>query len=190
VGPPFQQASAPVPPRHLLVVGGCEPHKNLDVVVRAFLGAPPAPLVVVGAAVSDPHAAALLAPLARNGLATVLTAVSDDALAALYRGAVATLVPSHNEGFGLPALEAMACGCPVIASNRGALPEICGGAALLLGPDDESLWREAIGAVQTNSDRRAAMIEAGLARAAVLTWDHCARGMRGLYREAIRLASS
>jgi len=154
------------------------------------VGAPLAPLVVVGAATSDPHAAALLAPLVRDGRATVLTAVSDDALAALYRGAFATLVPSHNEGFGLPALEAMACGCPVIASNCGALPEICGGAALLVGPDDATLWWEAMSAVQANSDRRAAMIAAGLARAASLTWDHCAAGMSGLYREAIRFASS
>jgi glycosyltransferase involved in cell wall biosynthesis len=107
---------------------------------------------------------------------------SDDGLAELYRRAFALLIPSLSEGFGLPALEAMACGCPVVAARAGALPEVCGDAALLLEPTDVDAWLEAVTALVASPAARAQLIEAGLARAARFTWERTAQGVAAIYR--------
>lgn len=190
VGPPFRPAAAPSPPRHVLYVGGGEPHKNLRVVVEALLGSDLPPLLVVGPASSEPAVGALLAPLVAQHKARVTAAVDDETLATLYQQALATVVPSRNEGFGLPALEAMACGCPVVASRCGALPEVCGDAAVLLDPDDVGAWRSALETLRRDPNRRTAVAEAGSARAARFGWDRCAEGIAALYREAARRESS
>jgi glycosyltransferase involved in cell wall biosynthesis len=190
VGAPFRPSPSPLPPRHLLFVGGDEPHKNLALVVEALTGVAAPPLLAVVPAGANSRVASLLQPLTSAGRAAVAVAVGDDEMVALYQQAVATLVPSRNEGFGLPALEAMACGSPVLAANCGALPEVCGNAALLLDPDDPAPWREAIAALGQDASRRAALAEAGLARAATFTWERCAAALLEVYREAIRLASS
>ena len=121
VGPEFLPASAQVPPEHLLFVGGSDPHKNLELVL-AVLTSPDArrlpPLVVVGAAADDPR----LSEPGLHGRVRRAASPDDRTLVSLYQRALALLVPSHNEGFGLPALEAMACGCPVLAARAGALP--------------------------------------------------------------------
>src|SRR4051794_5380848 len=96
--------------------------------------------------------------------------VSDDELPALYAGARVLLMPSLYEGFGLPCLEAMASGTPVVAANRGALPETCGDAALVVEPED---FAEA--AVQAVTTERERLTQAGLARAARFTWERTAR---------------
>jgi glycosyltransferase involved in cell wall biosynthesis len=91
----------------------------------------------------------------------------DDAqLRSLYSGALAVAVPSLAEGYGLPAVEAMACGAPVIAANAAALPEACAGAALLIDPDDRIAWRDALRRVYAGAQLRVTMREAGLARVA------------------------
>ncbi len=190
VGPPFQPAAVPVPPQHLLVVGSDEPHKNLSLIVQALGPAPPLPILVVAPRGRREGTVALLRPLIEAGAAVVRTNVQDGELVSLYQSALATLVPSRNEGFGLPALEAMACGCPVIAATCGALPEVCGGAALLLPPDDATAWRDAVWALHRDPARCAALAEAGRARAAAFSWERCAEGLADLYREASRLASS
>jgi glycosyltransferase involved in cell wall biosynthesis len=95
--------------------------------------------------------------------------VPDDELPALYARARLLLMPSLYEGFGLPVLEAMASGTPVVAANRGALPETCGDAALVVEPDELA---EAAQAALEDSDR---LIQAGLARAARFTWERTAR---------------
>jgi glycosyltransferase involved in cell wall biosynthesis len=96
--------------------------------------------------------------------------VPDEELPALYAGARVLLMPSLYEGFGLPCLEAMASGTPVVAANRGALPETCGDAALVVEPEDFA--QAAVAAVTTERER---LTQAGLARAARFTWERTAR---------------
>ncbi len=190
VGAPFRPSPTPLPPRHLLFVGGDEPHKNLALLVAALDGLAAPPLLVVAPAGARQRVASLLQPLAAAGRAAVAVALGDEEMAALYQQAVATLIPSRNEGFGLPALEAMACGSPVLAANCGALPEVCGSAALLLDPEDPAPWREAVAALCQDASRRNDLAEAGRARAAAFTWERCAAALLEVYREAIRRASS
>ncbi len=93
----------------------------------------------------------------------------DDAeLRSLYSGALAVAVPSLAEGYGLPAIEAMACGAPVIAADAAALPEACADAALLISPDDPIAWRNALRRVRADAQLRTRLREAGLARVARL----------------------
>ena len=102
-------------------------------------------------------------------------------LASLYRRAACLVFPSLYEGFGLPPLEAMACGCPVAASNAAAIPEVCGDAAVFFDPTDV----EAMAAAMLEADdRRDELREKGLARAARFTWDETARRHEDVYRAA------
>ena len=96
--------------------------------------------------------------------------VPEDLLPGLYAGAVAFVLPSRYEGFGLPCLEAMASGTPVVAADRAALPETCGQAAVLADPDDEERFIAAVSELVGDEDRRSRLREAGLARAAELSW--------------------
>ena len=101
-------------------------------------------------------------------------------LASLYRRAACLVYPSLYEGFGIPPLEAMACGCPVAASNAGAIPEVCGDAAVLFDPSDV----EAMSAAMVDADnRREELRGRGFARAALYTWDETARRHEDVYRE-------
>jgi glycosyltransferase involved in cell wall biosynthesis len=100
--------------------------------------------------------------------------VAEDLLPGLYAGARALAMPSLYEGFGLPCLEAMACGTPVVAADRGALPETCGGAALLVDPGDGGALAEALLAATTDESQRGRLIEAGRERAAGFTWRRAA----------------
>jgi alpha-1,3-rhamnosyl/mannosyltransferase len=98
-------------------------------------------------------------------------------LVALYCGAEAFLYPSVYEGFGMPVLEAMACGCPVITSDRSSLPEVAGGAALLVDPASADAIRGAITEIARNATLRGQLVQLGGQRAAALTWDATAEGM-------------
>ncbi len=185
----FSPAAVPERPRHLLFVGGADPHKNLEVVLAILAHAPAGvlpPLVVAGSAAADPRLRSPeLEPLVR-----CVPGPGDDELAELYRRATALLVPSRNEGFGLPALEAMACGCPVIAARAGALPEVCGDAAVLVDPDDLRGWLDAVTALVTSPERRRALASAGLGRAAAFTWQRAAGALLDLYRRVARTESA
>ena len=117
--------------------------------------------------------------------ARALGYVPDDLLPALYTGARVLLMPSLYEGFGLPVLEAMASGVPVVAADRAALPEACGGAALLVDPDDARALAEAAIKAATDDDLRATLIEHGRARATRYTWDRTARMTDEVIAEAL-----
>ena len=118
---------------------------------------------------------------------TMLGAVSDGELKALYENALCFAFPSRYEGFGLPPLEAMRCGCPVVASNAASLPEICGDAALYADPDDADALGRHITAYADSSALRDAYRARGTAQAAPFTWDASARAYLGLIERAARV---
>jgi glycosyltransferase involved in cell wall biosynthesis len=110
--------------------------------------------------------------------------VPDADLPALYRGATLALVPSQYEGFGLPALEAMACGAPVLSSDATALPETVGDAAELFTPGDPGALARSIAGLIARPERLAQLHERGLARARVFTWERTAAQTLAVYRDA------
>ena len=109
--------------------------------------------------------------------------VTDEELVALYRRAEALVFPSLYEGFGLPPIEAMRQGCPVITSDGGSLPEVVGDAGVVLPLEDPRLWAEAIEGLLGNMDHRAKLLNAGHARALSFSWQRCAEQVWNVFRE-------
>jgi glycosyltransferase involved in cell wall biosynthesis len=160
---------------YALYVGNFRPHKNLPRLLRAWAALPALlrarhRLVLAGGDGAGRPALAALAASLGLGDRVVFPGLVDDAdLPALYGGAAAVVLPSLEEGFGLPALEAMACGAPVVASRRGALPEVLGDAGVLVDPEDERALAGALARVLGSAPERAALGRQGLARAARFT---------------------
>jgi glycosyltransferase involved in cell wall biosynthesis len=160
--------------RYALYVGNFLPHKNLPRLLRAWATlsgtAATHRLVLAG---GDPARRAALAALAASlglGDRIAFAGVVDDAdLPAVYAGASLLVLPSLEEGFGLPALEAMACGTPVVAGRRGALPELVGDAGCLVDPEDERELAAAVGRLLSDPVERRRLTRGGLARAAGFT---------------------
>jgi glycosyltransferase involved in cell wall biosynthesis len=177
---PAQRARYGLGPRYALYVGNFLPHKNLPRLLRAWaaLAAPlrdACRLVLAGGDAAGRAGLAALAASLGLGDRVVFAGVVDDGdLPALYGGAAVVVLPSLEEGFGLPALEALACGAPVVASRRGALPEVVGDAALLVDPEDEAALAAAIARVLVSGFDREAQVRRGLARAARFTSDQTA----------------
>ena len=175
-----------VPRPYLLVVGAHHPRKNVQQAVRAlaaaFPGADGAPTLVVANATGP--AASELARLAEElGVSQrvlLLPHLRPRALAALYRGSEATLVPSLYEGFGLPALEAMALGSPVLAGDSGAVSEVAAGAAILIPSRDLQRWAEGIRELVTSPDLRRHLAGLGRQRASRYTWARSVAAHRAL----------
>jgi len=166
------------PDGYFLFVGTLEPRKNLPRLARAWdrvTEATGLPLVIAGRrgwGCRDWDET--LRNLQHRPLLT--GHVAEGRLAALMGAATALVWPSLMEGFGLPPLEAMACGTPVITSNRSSMPEICGDAAVLINPESEDELAEAMRAVAADAAWREQLRSAGLRRAAAFTWEACARG--------------
>ncbi len=183
-----QEISAPF----VLHVGDMHERRNLATVVDAVIAArrhfgPASAVSLVLAGVDRGVGDALCAIAAEadaSDAVVKLGSVSDDLLLSLYRCASALVYPSLYEGFGLPVLEAMACGTPVIASRAASIPEVAGDAALLLDPTDVPAWTDAIVNIVNDDDRRAEMRSKGLARATEFTWARTARLTLGAYRAA------
>ncbi len=179
-----------LPERYLLFVGTIEPRKNLPRLLSAFerLYAQRLTdaLVIVGKRgwLYDDFFAALERSPAR---AAVLMPgfVPDDDLPALYTGAQALALPSLYEGFGLPALEAMATGTPVVCSDRASLPEIVGDAGVLVNPLDVDAISDGLRRVLCEPDLRSQLRERGLAQASRFSWDESARQTLAVYRKLL-----
>jgi glycosyltransferase involved in cell wall biosynthesis len=173
---------------YLLAVGVLQPRKNLPMLARAFLSARrggnlPHRLVVAGK--RGWLSAETETALAAGGDAIVFTDYVPDAdLPALYACADALAYPSLYEGFGLPPLEAMACGCPVIVSSTSSLPEVVGDAGLLLPPSDEPAWTNTIINILSDVGLRDDLRARGLRQAARFSWAETARKTRAVYEEA------
>jgi len=183
VSPAFQPEGpvADLGPPFLLYVGNRKPHKNPRRLLKAFAlskVANDALLAMTGG--PDPATTGLLRELGIETRVRFIGNLTDAQLASHYRGARALVIPSLYEGFGLPALEALACGCPVVASNVTALPEVCGDAAVYCAPESVDDMAEQIGKVMGDSELAAGLRRRGPERAARFQWDRCAAAVRSV----------
>lgn len=180
---PTQQSAAGPSGEYALYVGNLSTHKNLAFLVRAFTRAEvDARLLLVGrwGGRFEDVRRAVEASAARDRI-EIRREASDAEVDGLYRGASMLLLPSRYEGFGFTALEAMARGCPVLASDIPALREVSGDGAMLLGPDDEAAWADAIRRLLV--DRRLAdeLRQRGRETVRRYSWDEAARAVCRLF---------
>ncbi len=185
-GPTLERLRVPTP--YLLFVGTLEPRKNLVRLIRAYrrlAGSVPHALVLAGPLGwrSQPIHRELALPGAGNII--VAGRVSTEDLDALYRGADAFVYPSLYEGFGLPVLDAMTRGVPVITSNTSSLPELAGDAAVLVPPTSTRALSGAIESLLTSPDQRSRLSEEGRARAEQYSWERTARETMNVYEKAL-----
>jgi glycosyltransferase involved in cell wall biosynthesis len=177
--------------QYLLAVGTLEPRKNLVTTLRAYAGLPENrqrafPLVIAG--LRGWHSETLdreLRPLLASGRVRLMGYLLRDDLAMLTAGAAMLVYPSIYEGFGLPPLEAMACGVPTIVSNVASLPEVVGDTGLLIHPHDQDALREAMLTLIDSPELRASLGLKALGRATQFSWDACARQTVEIYRRAL-----
>lgn len=167
---------------YVLFVGTVEPRKNLAGLVAALTARDDVALVVVGPSGWNVDAEAAIAPLGDR--ARWLGPVSDADLSALYLGAGALAMPSHAEGFGLPVLEAMAHGTPVVTSAGTATDEVAGGAAALVDPGDPDSIGAGIDLALERGPTTMRRVAEGRARAASLSWSTTASGYRDVFLAA------
>ncbi len=166
-------------PPFILAVGTIEPRKGFDVLAKACAGLSGMALLLAG-----PPGWGEVPGLDCPGVSR-LGAVSDDLLDGLYRRAVALVMPSRTEGFGLPALEAMARGCPVVVSGAGSLPEVVGDAGVIVPPEDPDSLAGVLAELLGDEERRQTLAAAGRRRAAEFTWAACVEGHLAAYRSAL-----
>lgn len=163
-----------LPEKYVLFVGALNPRKNIDGVIKSFRlfqqKKPEYKLVMIG-----PKNKAVFQNYNIDESKSIFLPgfVSSDELKYAYSHASAFLFPSYYEGFGLPPLEAMACGTPVVASNTSSLPEILSDAALLADPNDHNTLAEFLGLAVKDGEERSRLIEKGYSNAQRFTWDRC-----------------
>jgi glycosyltransferase involved in cell wall biosynthesis len=202
VDPAFRPYSsielAPVLSRHglqagsyLLAVATLEPRKNLGRLAEAYGGLPATlrqryPLVLVGASGwLTETLERQLAPLERSGQLRRLGYVPQEELPLIYSGAHAFAYPSLYEGFGLPVLEAMSCGIPVLTTDRASLPEVAGDAALLVNPEDVDAITAGLERLLTDHEWRTEAIQRGLQQAGRFSWVRCIQETIAVYQQAL-----
>ena len=183
-----------LPPRYVLAVGTLEPRKNLTTLLEAFArlrrdGEVDADLRLVLAGARGWLDEPIFATVRSLGLedAVRFTGFVDDAdLPAVYSGAALFVFPSLHEGFGLPLLEAMACGVPVVTSNISSMPEVAGDAAVLVDPRDTDGLAAAIARLLRDEALRDRLREAGIARARQFSWEATARRTLDAYASLVQ----
>lgn len=176
--------------RYLLYAGQWKTYKNVDLLLDVMQHLDPdrfpdLKLVLVGK--EDPRVP-MRETLSRRGIqdrVAITGYLSDQELVALYQEATIFAFPSRYEGFGLPPLEAMAAGIPVIASDRASLPEVVGDAGLILSPDSMLEWLQAVESLCQDPARHQALSSLGSARAAMFRWDRVAERTVDAYRQVI-----
>ena len=185
---------ATMPARFVLHVGDLHARRNLEMVARALdrvrrksSTLSDVSLVLAGIDRGTGSDLARLSDRAggRAPLITFAGTVSEPMLVALYRSAAALVYPSRYEGFGLPVLEAMSCGTPVIAANTSSIPEVLGDAGVLLPSEDEDAWHVAIARVLDDPGHVAQLTARGLARAASFSWQRTALETAAVYRKLL-----
>lgn len=182
------RAALRLPERFFLYVGTLEPRKNVPLLLEAYQRLPLAlrrahPLLLVGA--WGWHQQELRERLAQQHLLDdvhLLGYLGDAELVAAYTLCTAFVWPTLYEGFGLPPLEAMACGAPVIVSDVASLPEVVGPAGVLLQPDDPAPWCEALRRAAEDADWRATRSRQSLTQAARFSWQRCAHETAACFR--------
>ena len=188
------RAERGLPERYILSVGTLQPRKNLATLLRAYAKlradwdapeAPPALVVAGGAGWGDTDIAARAAAIGIGEHVHVTGYVPAEDLPWLYNGARMLAFPSRYEGFGLPALEAMACGAPVVASDASSLPEVVGEAGVLVPPEDVGAWAAALATLAQDEARRTEMTERGLERAGAFSWARAANETQAVWRAVI-----
>jgi glycosyltransferase involved in cell wall biosynthesis len=177
-----------LPRGFILFVGTLEPRKNLPMLIRAYAQLRQdnhidVPMILVGSKgwIYD-DIFTTIGTLGLRQHVRHLSGIFDEELAHLYHAAGVLVTPSFYEGFGLPALEAQHCGCPVIVSNRGSLPEIVGKNGMMLDPEDTSSWVDTLALVLDDTDLRKTMITAGHEQAKKFNWGKTARNTLALYQ--------
>jgi glycosyltransferase involved in cell wall biosynthesis len=177
--------------RYLLSVGTLEPRKNIAMILKAFLRLPQQlrrcfPLVVVGMqGWGTGDLLKQLNSLVLKGEVLVTGYVPRDHLPLLYSGAALFMYPSLYEGFGLPPLEAMACGAPVLAANNSSLPEVVGDAGILLDPLDDDSWFQWLQTMVEDEDLQDSYRKLALQRAQIFSWERCAQQTLLAYQQAL-----
>lgn len=174
-----------LPDRFILSIGSAEPRKNLVSVLEAYSrllrssagGAPPPPLVLFGGEWRSKNIETIVAGfgLSVTNSVRLLGRVSEEELIALYSVALCLVYASSFEGYGLPILEAMACGCPVVTTSASSLPEVAGGAAIVVDPFDVDGMMDAMESLASDSAVGSDYRARGLARVSRLNWDKTAR---------------
>lgn len=178
---------------YILHVGTLEPRKNLNFLIRAYHLAKekykiPHKLVITGK--KGWHYQELFSEVERLNLENevIFTGyIPDEEMPAIYNLADLFAFPSFYEGFGLPPLEAMSCGAPVVSSNTSSLPEVVGDAGVLLPPKGEKLWAEKMAEVLNNGKLRITMGNKGVEQAKKFSWDKCAKETIEVYKKAMEL---
>jgi glycosyltransferase involved in cell wall biosynthesis len=178
---------------YFLTLGALQPRKNFRHIIRSFLRLlnehpeVDTNLIITGAtAWKYDEILAEIEPSHAHRERIVFTGfIPDDYLGAIYSGATAFVFPSLYEGFGLPPLEAMQCGTPVIASNTTAMPEVVGDAGLLIDPTDSDALCDAMLKVVTDAELRQQLSRKGLLRAQQFSWARCAEETIAVYKTAI-----
>lgn len=185
---PQAVARCGLPPRYLLYLGTLQPRKNLERLVQAYARLPvdAPPLVLAGArGWYYERIAAAIAAAGLEGRVLLPGYIPDEAVPAVISAAVALVYPSLYEGFGLPALEAMACGTPVIAARASSLPEVVGEAGLLVDPRRVEEIAAAMQQLLADGSLRAELGRRGRERAALFSWERCARETLSVLDEAL-----
>jgi glycosyltransferase involved in cell wall biosynthesis len=178
-----------------LYVGNIKPHKNIERLIEAFAraranGLGDLRLIIIGDELS--RYPGLRQGMHRHRLEKYVRFFGFqpiERLSVFYRLAQVFVFPSLYEGFGLPPLEAMACGTPVVTSNVSSMPEVSGGAAVLVNPTDADAIADGLLSAATNSTLRADLVKKGLARAREFSWAESVRRIHGIYMEVLGKAS-